>query len=186
MNSLTAIETTYNGIVFRSRMEARWAMFMDALGIAYEYEPDAFRIGGISYLPDFFIPHMDSFLEIKNPVMAESGRAKAEALAMASKKKVFLICSAPKVPDHDGKGAEVFERIENECGWDHPYLWCECPGCLRCELQFDGRADRIACRCQKSKHGDKGYNFASPRLIHAHQKASGFRFDGSDFSPRVL
>jgi len=182
MNTLSAIETRYNGIVFRSRMEARWAVFMDELNIPYQYEPEAFRIGKVNYLPDFFLPHMDSFLEIKNPVMAENGREKAKELAMASKKKVFLICSPPRVPSFGDECAEVFERIGDECGGDHPYFWCECPRCFRCELQFDGRADRIDCRCQKSKHGDKGYNFDSPRLIRAHQKASGFRFGGSDFS----
>ena len=34
------IETVYNGYRFRSRLEARWAVFFDAAGIEYEYEPE--------------------------------------------------------------------------------------------------------------------------------------------------
>lgn len=48
------IETTYNGYRFRSRLEARWAVFFDTLGIRYEYEPEGFEMSnGIKYLPDF-------------------------------------------------------------------------------------------------------------------------------------
>ena len=32
---MKAIETEYNGYRFRSRLEARWAVFFDALGIEY-------------------------------------------------------------------------------------------------------------------------------------------------------
>ena len=51
-----AIETVYNGYRFRSRLEARWAVFFDAAGIKYEYEPEGFDLGGgLYYLPDFRI-----------------------------------------------------------------------------------------------------------------------------------
>lgn len=47
------IETVYNGYKFRSRLEARWAVFFDALGIDYEYEPEGFETACGYYLPDF-------------------------------------------------------------------------------------------------------------------------------------
>lgn len=51
---IKAIETVYNGYRFRSRLEARWAVFFDALGIEYEYEPEGFDLAnGMRYLPDF-------------------------------------------------------------------------------------------------------------------------------------
>lgn len=53
---LKAIETYYKGYRFRSRLEARWAVFFDALGMRWEYEPQGFELpGGIRYLPDFRI-----------------------------------------------------------------------------------------------------------------------------------
>ena len=54
MTTIKPIETIYNGYRFRSRLEARWAVFFDALGIPYEYEPEGFDLGeGQYYLPDF-------------------------------------------------------------------------------------------------------------------------------------
>lgn len=51
---IKAIETEYNGYKFRSRLEARWAVFFDALGVEYEYEPEGFELpSGKRYLPDF-------------------------------------------------------------------------------------------------------------------------------------
>lgn len=60
------IETYYDGYKFRSRLEARWAVFLNALDIRYEYEPEGFYLGdSIKYLPDFYLPEQDTFLEIK-------------------------------------------------------------------------------------------------------------------------
>ena len=51
---ITPIETIYKGYRFRSRLEARWAVFMDACGADWEYEPEG--ILAVSYAeqePDF-------------------------------------------------------------------------------------------------------------------------------------
>ena len=51
---IEAIETQYKGYRFRSRLEARWAVFFDALGLSWEYEPEGFDLGEHGwYLPDF-------------------------------------------------------------------------------------------------------------------------------------
>jgi hypothetical protein len=55
--TIPAIETRYAGYLFRSRTEARWAVFFDALGIAWEYEPEGYDLGEVGwYLPDFWLP----------------------------------------------------------------------------------------------------------------------------------
>lgn len=54
MNGLKAIQTEYKGYLFRSRLEARWAVFFDECGVRWEYEPEGYDLGdGIHYLPDF-------------------------------------------------------------------------------------------------------------------------------------
>lgn len=54
MTNLKPIETEYKGYRFRSRLEARWAVFFDTCGVKWEYEPEGFDLGdGIKYLPDF-------------------------------------------------------------------------------------------------------------------------------------
>ncbi len=59
IHSPKAIETRYAGCMFRSRLEARWAVFFDALKVAWEYEPEGFvGIKGEKYLPDFFLPEL--------------------------------------------------------------------------------------------------------------------------------
>lgn len=45
------IPTIYNGVQYRSRLEARWAAFFDLLGWKYQYEP--FELPG--WIPDFLL-----------------------------------------------------------------------------------------------------------------------------------
>lgn len=59
------IETVYRGYRFRSRLEARWAVFFDAAGIPFEYEKEGFDVGGRWYLPDFWLPEQRCWIEIK-------------------------------------------------------------------------------------------------------------------------
>jgi len=64
--SVKAIETEYKGYRFRSRLEARWAVFFDAARILYEYEPEGFELDdGTKYLPDFYLPEFELYVEIK-------------------------------------------------------------------------------------------------------------------------
>lgn len=54
ITEIKPIETIYRGYRFRSRLEARWAVFFDSLGVKYEYEPEGFKLpDGSMYLPDF-------------------------------------------------------------------------------------------------------------------------------------
>jgi hypothetical protein len=68
VTSITVIPTWYSGVLFRSRLEARWAIFFDQLRIDWEYEPEAYRLSdGRSYLPDFRLPKFNGgiFAEVK-------------------------------------------------------------------------------------------------------------------------
>ena len=57
---MKAIQTEYKGYLFRSRLEARWAVFFDACGVRWEYEPEGYDLGdGIYYLPDFLLHGVD-------------------------------------------------------------------------------------------------------------------------------
>lgn len=66
MNEIKPIETYYKGYRFRSRLEARWAVFFDYMGIPYEYEPEGLILpDGTYYLPDFYLPDSNQFFEVK-------------------------------------------------------------------------------------------------------------------------
>ena len=77
MNENKAIETIYKGCKFRSRLEARWAVFFDNCNADWEYEPEGYDLGnGIYNLPDFLIRNVDGrvggdlYVEVKG-VMTE-------------------------------------------------------------------------------------------------------------------
>ena len=59
-----AIRTRYSGILFRSRLEARWAVFFDALGVKWEYEKEGYELPSGRYLPDFFLPDWASTIRL--------------------------------------------------------------------------------------------------------------------------
>lgn len=66
---MRSIETKYHGLTFRSRLEARWAMFFDAVGIEFVYEPEGYVLSdGTKYLPDFWLPEQKMAVEVKGPL----------------------------------------------------------------------------------------------------------------------
>ena len=77
-NDIKAIETEYDGHRFRSRLEARWAVFFNAVGLTYEYEIEGFEMDGTRYLPDFYIPSLNRWFEIKGKPMSLNEIKKCE------------------------------------------------------------------------------------------------------------
>ena len=65
MANIGAIQTKYAGHLFRSRLEARWAVFFDVLGIPWKYEHEGYEVGGHKYLPDFYLPKSNDWCEVK-------------------------------------------------------------------------------------------------------------------------
>jgi hypothetical protein len=66
VSAIKAIETRYAGCRFRSRLEARWAVFFDHLGIGWRYEPEGYCLSnGEFYLPDFFLQGAGVWVEVK-------------------------------------------------------------------------------------------------------------------------
>lgn len=67
--TISAIETQYGGARFRSRLEARWAVFFDEMLIDWEYEPEGYETPDGRYLPDFRIylrpPKPTALFEVK-------------------------------------------------------------------------------------------------------------------------
>jgi hypothetical protein len=95
---ISPIETRYNGYRFRSRLEARWAVFFDALGIKYEYEKEGFQLGSVRYLPDFYLPDHKVYIEIKGDRLSEDDRQKVLLLREAANVPVYVAAGA--IGDH--------------------------------------------------------------------------------------
>lgn len=94
---IKAIDTLYKGNYFRSRTEARWAVYFDALGVRWEYEKEGYNLGdGIYYLPDFWFPDDDMYGEVKGEYcIAENDMQKVRRLCEQSKKTVCLFIGIP-------------------------------------------------------------------------------------------
>ena len=96
-------ETLYKGIQFRSRLEARWAVFFDALGLKWEYEPEGYRMeDGTCYLPDFYVhdikghvgktPYGDGiFIEVKGE-LSEADKKKLDGFQYP----IYVVGNFPK------------------------------------------------------------------------------------------
>jgi hypothetical protein len=101
------IETQYKGYRFRSRLEARWAVFFDAIFAKWEYEKEGFNLGGRRYLPDFWLPYgcatppsWGFWVEIKpTPLTAEESSVFAE-LVRTTGNRGFAICGNPWPGEH--------------------------------------------------------------------------------------
>lgn len=92
MKTIKAIETRYKGYRFRSRLEARWAVFFDELGFDWEYEKEGFDLGsGIKYLPDFYIKNCNAWIEIKGGEANDSEIEKCIALINGLNSKIESI-----------------------------------------------------------------------------------------------
>lgn len=95
--SATPVPTFYNGYLFRSRLEARWAVFFDRLGVKYQYERETWDVDPW-YLPDFYLPEQECWVEIKGPTPTAEEKRKAAALADVTRQTVYLCHGDPYGP----------------------------------------------------------------------------------------
>ena len=180
---MKAIDTIYNGYRFRSRLEARWAVFLDNLEIPYQYEPEGYDLGAAGlYLPDFRLPSLDAWMEIKAQSPTDEEVRKAAALAELTNQRVFIFHGDIQIPNDDCDSAPKAEMLDGIDGGDTNHMWCECLKCGAVGIQFDGRSDRLPCKkvtCMDSisYHGDKGYCYNGPRLVRAFTAARMARFE---------
>ena len=97
------IETVYNGYRFRSRLEARWAVFFDTAGIRYEYEPDGYSYTE-GYLPDFYLPDDDMYVDVKSEredAILELKKA-VNNCCITTRRPLVLLSEVPYVNDKTG------------------------------------------------------------------------------------
>lgn len=201
---MRAIETRYKGYRFRSRLEARWAVFFDALGIGWEYEPEGYDLGEADlYLPDFWLPNISNgiWVEIKGQQPTKQEIAKIAKLALKTGHIATFRIGEPMrqvnwLQGNDGTfqdDASIWNGGDDDNCCDSSYIFCLCPWCHRVGLEFDGRGARVCgYRTHYSteeealdviKHlghwraDDKCYTGQHPKIISAAKKARSARFE---------
>lgn len=97
---MKVIQTHYAGYKFRSRLEARWAVFLTSLGIKWEYEFEGFVLpNGECYLPDFYLPTFNGgmYVEVKPKELTPEEREKCWQLCIGLKTNVWLAIGTPNL-----------------------------------------------------------------------------------------
>ena len=122
MGNIKPIETHYNGYRFRSRLEAKWAVYFDKLEIKYEYEPEGYVLeNGECYLPDFYLPGFNAFVEIKpkniSVIDISDAKHKMESLCISTDKFGLFCLGDPLDNDIHIYGFIESEEIGNGLMW---------------------------------------------------------------------
>lgn len=163
-SAFRALPTAYNGYRFRSRLEARWAVFFDALGLAYRYEPEGFSLPpcrradcwahgtaagpvrqeerAFAYLPDFYLPTLATWVEIKPAAPSEEELEKLMRLHCHTGQAAVLLAG-------DCADTNSYDRPPAYVGYvpgDESYLWTQCIGCAVVGITYCGLGDRLAHR----------------------------------------
>lgn len=130
------IPTMHAGTRFRSRLEARWATFFDAIGWQWEYEP--FDLDG--YIPDFAILGVRPFLVEVKPALTVAELLDVARTLERTKREILVVGASPRIPSGDDDGYNwagvLIQRSgpddglgdERESYWPAEASWARCRG----------------------------------------------------------
>lgn len=118
---MQAIQTYYKGILFRSRLEARWAVFFDCMNIIWEYELEGFQDRRIKYLPDFWLPQVSMWAEIKYRELNEDEIKKAKKLVVFRQHPVLMLIGSPTYKNYYAIELDPWNDKPTDAmtGWDY-------------------------------------------------------------------
>ncbi len=187
---MQAKPTFYNGYLFRSKLEAKWAVFFDKLRIPYRYEPEAFLCeDGSQYTPDFYLPESylrgrpkGLYLEIK-PLGWERDRGYQDRIASAfmdgrdedgcpKGAGLVLFIGDPLDIVIDGEWRHDWRENPNEQlspWWDNYMMLVFCESCNVLKAEFSEGNYMYCPVCGKDRDLDK--------ISAAAEYARQFRFE---------
>lgn len=137
------IPTRYNGIQFRSRLEAKWAAFFDLCGWRWEYEP----LDMDGYIPDFVLLFSQPLLvEVKPAFTLEEMRTHTGKIELSGwDKEALIVGNAPIRNICDYSLGLLWERDAYADPWSDA-LFFDCPKCRQLSLYH--MAGSWWCRAQ--------------------------------------
>ena len=183
MSRVRAIETQYKGYRMRSRLEARWAVFLDSAGIKWLYENESLEVQlargqrSMWWLPDFELPELEQYVEVKGFLSKEEAARLlllASGVSDCSEGKDVVVLGQV----HEPNGARWATQLHFHRGlWAMPWdLMTGCPlllnrprmelkGSVSTDLLLGGvpaappiwaREPLIAARSARFEHGQYG------------------------------
>ncbi len=197
---IKARKTNYGGVLFRSRIEARWAVFLDSLGVEYDYEPFYEEVGNdyvyYNYMPDFYLPKQEKFIEVKpgKPTVVEE--RKAAFWCKDIQDIVILFNLNPPTDKLENGWLYHFPSIKKVPMVMENYWWGECRKCGH--IDISEYAYVTSCGCynidyynkvwEKEEIGSQEYSKSfsrSKRLMKAYLTAKKYNFNPG-LNPRVI
>jgi len=187
--AIEAKPTAYGDTTFRSVLEASWAANLDHYGIRWEYEPQTFTLpSGTLYLPDFRLPELGIWLEVKGTGVPRVEKAIELGRHLACQCVNRCTCERPggylvlighpperNALDPDELAGMNYARMRNlirrnpaNLSWSSSHgrsAWFirECPGCGRAGW-MQGRCRACGNRCA----GVHAYSSGDPDLKFHH------------------
>lgn len=178
--TIQAIETSYAGCRFRSRLEARWAVFFNHLGIRWEYESQGYELpDGTRYLPDFHLPVGDLFVEVKgNSAALTKDGDRLRKFAAASGTHLIVLGEVPVCTETSGvPGHSTIVSVQDRThdvvsivvdtvgeGWGFIPLWAQFDASVTTQVRYvQGltassvvRDAYLAARGARFEYGEQG------------------------------
>ena len=149
------IETVYRGHKFRSRQEARWAVFFDQFGIKWQYEKEGYKLGTLgNYLPDFWLPDLHIFCEVKAQKPSDREIAKALALAELSGHDVAVVSLVPQAYG-DSENYYGYRCFAGHPCTDDGYYFSKCDVCGTYGYTYSGYIRQCDCGNEKRESHSK-------------------------------
>jgi hypothetical protein len=170
--TIKPIETRAYGHRFRSRLEARWAVAFTEAAIEWQYEPEGFDLGDQGfYLPDFWLPQVQMWAEVKPDCPTDAELDKCTALVKQSGKECLLLVGPPSVnsywailpeslsdkdPDCDVIDFCIFDGLNLHLSENRFYVCCGVGGLFPMPLitGFDSHPAVTAALSARFEHGE--------------------------------
>jgi hypothetical protein len=172
--TMRVLPTRYDGVLYRSRTEARWAVFFNAVGCCHQWEATGYDLAGLWYLPDFWLPTINTYLEVKGAKPTAEERRKSMLLSAATDSTVVVVSGAPE-PRADDSDAVLMWRGGRFIG---AATMAYCEPCGRLVFHSGGWDDRCwTCRRSSEPKHEK--------LIRSANIARSHRFETPERVPEI-
>ena len=161
-----AIPVVYRDIQFRSTLEANWARTLDGLRIEWQYEPWLYRApSGERYLPDFWLPAISTFIEVKGDHMQRTHKTQQLAEGVRTNDIIVLIGFPPLRTSQSPYSWESKLKWRDPLGYDTRLAQCpECSGWqwMRAQLSRYCRICRAFHTGLLARSGEMPFRFIEP------------------------
>jgi hypothetical protein len=158
---MDSVNTYFRRVGYRSRLEARWAVFLTVAGISFEYEPCKVGTSVGRYIPDFLLTFSDNrkcYVEIKPVHPTDDELTKIADLEIQTDHSCYIIAGNPE--SHIIIDPYCFLRLRHTLT---AHLW-QCPLC-----GYIGMAGQLVAR-----GGEAAYYIVNDRFRLTHRCREAF------------